>query len=135
MRIYIAGPWADRAQMPAYAKAVENLGHVITHRWWEAEDTKEGFDASDAVLAKQAQWDVDGVKAAQLVMVINSAKSEGKALEQGVALADKKGIIAVGKRGEFSKNVFHYLPNYKWVDDFDGALNVLKTINWIMEIS
>lgn len=132
MKIYIASPWVERAKVPEIAKLVEAVGHEITHKWWEVEDAAEGTGA-DAYLRQQAEWDVNGVKTAKLVLLINSAKSEGKSLEQGIAIADQKPIIAVGKRGEFSKNVFHYLPNYLWVDTVDDALKVLTTLKWLLQ--
>ena len=109
---------------------VEGAGHHITHKWWEAEDTPES-ERTLAILRQQAINDVMGVKDAELVLVLNTAKSEGKSLEQGVAIADNKPIVIVGKRGEFSKNVFHYLNNYRWVADLSEALEVLDTIQWL----
>lgn len=132
MRIYIAGPWIERQNMPAIAARIEAAGHTITHKWWEAEDTKEGFEASHDILAQQAGWDLNGVRDADLVFLVNSQKSEGKSVEQGIALAADKPILAVGKLGEHSKNVFHYLSNYKWVDTIDDAMMVLSTIHWLL---
>lgn len=129
MRVYIAAPWRDKAIMPDIASKFLNAGHVVTHAWWKTEDIPENERTVEA-LRKQAQWDVEGVKAADLVVVLNSSKSEGKSVEQGIAIADKKPILAVGKRGEHSANVFHYLINYKWVDSVDEALKVLDTIQW-----
>lgn len=130
MRIYIAAPWKDKEIMPAVADRVEGAGHTITHKWWEAEDTPED-DRTVEILRQQAIKDVTGVKTADLVLVINSAKSEGKSLEQGVAIGDNKPIVIVGKRGEFSKNVFHYLDNYRWVETVGEALEILDTIQWL----
>ena len=132
MKIYIAAPWIHREDMPNVAKKLEDKGHTITKKWWEVKEAKEG-SGKDYELRTQAEDDVRGVRNADLVLVINSAKSEGKALEQGVAIALDKPIVIVGKRGEHSKNVFHYLPIYKWVDDLEGALNVIDTINWLLE--
>lgn len=130
MRVYIAAPWVDRANMPEISQRLEARGHLITHKWWEAEDTPEGVRA-DSVLRQQAINDVAGVKNADIVLVINTAKSEGKSLEQGIAIADNKPIIIVGKLGEHSKNVFHYLDNYRWVYTVDHALEILDTIQWL----
>ena len=131
MKIYIAAPWKFRAEMPFIAGKFEQIGCEITRKWWEAEDTPE-HERSIETLREQAEQDVLGVTDANLVVVINSAKSEGKALEQGVAVAQRKPIIIVGKRGEFSQNVFHYLKLYKWVESLDQALEIVTTIKWLL---
>lgn len=116
--------------MPAISASVEGAGHEITHKWWDVEDTPES-ERTVQILREQAVKDVLGVKNADLVLVINTAKSEGKSLEQGVAIGDNKPIVIVGKRGEFSMNVFHYLDNYRWVETVSEALEILDTIQWL----
>jgi hypothetical protein len=69
--------------------------------------------------------DKRGVKMADVLLLINSAKSEGKAVEQGLAIAYGIPIIAVGVRGVLSKNVFHYLDDYTWTQSVDDALKVM----------
>lgn len=131
LHIYIAAPWVERARMPGISASIESAGHQITHKWWEVESTPES-DLTLPILRRQATCDVLGVQNADILLVINTSKSEGKALEQGIAVASNKPIIIVGKRGEFSKNVFHYLDNYRWVDSLDAALVVLETCNWLI---
>lgn len=130
MRIYIAAPWKDKLLMPAIADRVEGAGHEITHKWWLVEDVPESVRTVQ-LLREQAIKDITGVKTADLVLVLNTAKSEGKSLEQGVAIGDNKPIVIVGKRGEFSMNVFHYLDNYRWVETVGEALEILDTIQWL----
>lgn len=132
MKLYLAAPWKDRASIAEIAGKLEAQGHSITKKWWEVEDVPEGTAKAPEVLRQQAQDDMDGVVRADLVLVINTAKSEGKATEQGIALALNKPILIVGKRGEFSANVFHYMLNYNWVETVDEALKVLGTIKWLL---
>lgn len=132
MKIYIAGPWIDRAQMPEIAAKVEALGHTVTHKWWEHENIPEDEKTAE-LLQEQAALDQAGVLKADMLILINSAKSEGKATEQGMALATGKPILAVGVRGTVSINVFHYLPSYRWVDNLDEMTKVLTTIQWIVD--
>lgn len=131
LRIYIAAPWIEKAQMSDISARIENAGHQITYKWWDVEDTPES-DLTLPILREQATNDVLGVRNADILVVLNTAKSEGKALEQGIAIAGNKPIIIVGRRGEFSKNVFHYLDNYRWVVDVDSALAVLETCHWLI---
>lgn len=126
MKIYLAAPWVDRELMPELAAKLEAAGHTLTWKWWETEDTSEGERTVEA-LAYQALKDFRGVVECQTLVLWNSKKSEGKAVEQGVALAKNKEIIAIGKRGDgTSSNVFHYLPNYTWVGSIEEAIECLN---------
>lgn len=127
IRVYIAGPWVDREKMPAIAQKVRDAGMNITHSWWLVEDTPEG-ERNLETLQGQAYADYSGVKNCDIMLLINSKKSEGKAVEQGIALADAKPIVAVGKRGEHSSNVFHYLPGFHWIEDIDEAIEKAKEL-------
>jgi len=124
MKIYVAAPWKEREKASEYAGKIRDLGHTITHEWWRFENVPEG-NRNDEFHRICAIVDSYGVRDADVVVLLNSMKSEGKAVEQGIAIALGKKIIAVGKRGEHSKNVFHYMDNYIWVDDFDRALALL----------
>jgi hypothetical protein len=112
--------------MSAIAADFEEDGHEVTHKWWLTEDIPEGAGKHLDTLKKQAQLDVRGVRTADCVILINSAKSEGKAVEQGLAIAYAIPIIAVGVRGVLSKNVFHYLDDYYWVSSVADAVKLLK---------
>ncbi len=125
MKVYVAAPWVDRAIATAIAEAIRASGHQITHEWWRFENVPEG-NRNDEFHRICAIVDSYGVRDADVVVLLNSSKSEGKAVEQGIAIALGKKIIAIGKRGEHSKNVFHYMDNYIWVDDLEGALGLLN---------
>ena len=129
MKIYVAAPWDDRYAAADAAKKLERAGHTITHKWWDHESKlgDKGYDFPREKLAKFALTDYFGVINADLVFLVNSAKSEGKAVEQGVALAEEKPIIAIGKLGEF-KNIFHYLPNYFWFSTVDEGINAIEGV-------
>ncbi len=124
MRVYLAGPWAERTSMPRAAAQLELAGHSVTHRWWEFEDDPvDGYPSnkdSDA-LTNHAINDFIGVVTADVVVLVNSAMSEGKAVETGIAIAGNKPIVLVGVRS----NLFHYLPNVHIVDSVDAAVELL----------
>lgn len=114
--------------MPEIAAKVEALGHVITHKWWEVETPSE-----DVELHRQhATLDYQGVCAADMLIVLNSTQSEGKAVEQGIALGLDKPIMIIGKLGEKSKNIFHYMNRYLWVENLDQMVKALETIKWVI---
>ena len=128
MRLYIAAPWVDKEKMPAIADRIVKAGHEITHAWWEVEEAPNDPTRA-AYLREHAIADLNGVRNADLVVVLNTVKSEGKATEQGIAIAYNKAIIGVGDK-TVAVNVFHYLPNYIWVEDLDELMKVLDTLTW-----
>jgi len=131
MKIYIAAPWAHRGDLPGISAQFEAAGHTVTWKWWDTPDLLEN-SIWDSELMEQAFNDMKGVEDAQVLVLLNSAKSEGKAVEQGIALAHRKPVIAIGKRGGDSKNVFHYLPSYRWVDTVQDAIDVLGVVDWVV---
>lgn len=108
MKVYIAAPWTRKALAASYAAVLEASGHTITKRWWEHREVP-GYltddHTNDAELAQQALEDIDGVLAADVFVLLNLEKSEGKAVETGIALAAGIPIVVVGPRS----NIFHYL--------------------------
>ncbi len=121
MKLYLAGPWADRAQMPLIAAKFEIEGHTITERWWEFDDVSYN-EANAEALGDHALRDFVGVMKADALVIINSRMSEGKAVEMGMALVTTKPVIIVGPR----TNVFQYLIPDEWVvDTVEAALEVL----------
>lgn len=51
MLLYLAAPWKDKEQMTAIAKQFEDVGHIITHKWWEIEDIPESERSADLLFA------------------------------------------------------------------------------------
>ena len=108
MRIYIAAPWTHKADAARVASLLEAAGHTITKRWWEHREVPGYLTAdhsNDDELTEQALQDIDGVLTADVFVLLNYEKSEGKAVETGIALAVGIPIIVVGGRS----NLFHYL--------------------------
>jgi hypothetical protein len=118
MRVYIAAPWKDRELARYTAAHVVAAGHSITHNWWDV----EGEYADHEAMLACAKQDVVGVILADKVVLIDSQKSEGKAVEQGIAIAMNKPILAIGERGAHSQNVFHHLANYQWYPTVEEAI-------------
>lgn len=122
--IYIAAPWKDKDLMPDIASKFEADGHTISWKWWQTDDIPEG-QGRETQLREQAENDFWGVFKCETLILINSAKSEGKAVEQGIALACGIPIYAVGERGTTSMNVFHYMEDYVWTPTVDACLKEL----------
>lgn len=124
MIIYLAAPWKYRAQAKVRASQLRDHGHQIVSRWHDewAEKPDAAYDHPEQ--QTEAEKDVMDVKAAEVVLVLNLEKSEGKAVEQGIALARGIPIVVVGER----TNVFHHLRQVRMVSDFDEALRWLDLL-------
>lgn len=136
MKLYLAAPWADKDQMEIRSKVFEDAGHTITWKWWDTPNIPESDSTQHSELRRQAENDYNGVVTSQLVVLFNTSKSEGKAVEQGVAIAHKKPIIAVGTLGDgISLNVFHYLSTYRWEPSILEAVKAVNLLQWCIDAS
>lgn len=122
MKVYLATSWVDRDQMPAIADAFTAAGHTITERWWLHPDVPGYPDIESEDLENQAIRDFDGVVNADVFVLMNRGKSEGKAVETGIALTMCHRIIVVGKRS----NIFHYMPEVEFAETSDDVLDLLR---------
>lgn len=127
MRVYLAAPWCDRELARDAAATFERAGFTITERWWEHPDVPNYplncTAAEHDELGDQAVKDFIGVVTAHALILLNTGKSEGKAVETGVAIAGNKPIILVGERS----NIFHFLPCVQQVADVAAAIELLTT--------
>lgn len=124
MKIYVAAPWTHKAEAKAVAEQLEAAGHTITKRWWEHREVP-GYltddTSNDEELRQQAIEDVDGVIEAHVFVLLNLAKSEGKAVETGVALLQNLPVFVLYGRS----NLFHYYPGVYVVNTVADILAVI----------
>lgn len=125
MKIYLAGPWACRGDMPELAERIEEAGHTITHRWWHCDAEGNGSENKE-FLEQCAKDDVEGVRTCDIVVCINNAPSEGKVVEQGLAIAYEKPIILVTPSKKPANNIFHSLHHYYHVKTLNEAIKAIK---------
>jgi nucleoside 2-deoxyribosyltransferase len=123
-RIYLAAPWVSRDLAKEIAQGLENLGFAITHKWWKYEGESQDVEGPEFLQTCAAQ-DVAGVLTADVVLVLNTAKSEGKAVEQGLAIAWGKPIVVITPDIKPSSNIFHYLPCYTHVKTLEEAIGII----------
>jgi nucleoside 2-deoxyribosyltransferase len=116
MRLYIAAPWTHKPDAAAAATRAIARGHSITKPWWLHRETRD-----EEELMQQAVEDINGVQDADAFILLNLEKSEGKAVETGLALAAGIRIIVVGA----PSNLFHHLPHVQFAPDMDCALDLL----------
>ena len=132
--IYIAAPWIKGGDALEARNLLVRAGIEVTSRWLDRVkgNTDPSYDytkdptytAPDAKV--EAQKDIEDVMRADAVVVINSAKSEGKAVEQGIALAHGIPIIVVGER----TNTFQYFdpPKVSVVGSVEDAIELIRDL-------
>lgn len=116
MRVYLAAPWALRDTARNYAAIIAERGHILTHNWWDI----DGDGSEDEIFLRDcAHTDVLGVLSADVIVVVQGVVSEGKAVEQGIAIANAIPVIIIGEK---RTNVFQYLKWFTLVPDLATAL-------------
>jgi nucleoside 2-deoxyribosyltransferase len=123
VNIYVAAPWIHKDAAAQFAAQCQARGYTITRKWWEYEAGDEEVD----VLQEQAIADFDAVAAADAVVVLQIAKSEGKAAETGYAIAQGIPVIAhLG--GNAPGNIFHHHPGVMKVHTQNEVFTALNAI-------
>lgn len=123
MRCYIAAPFIHK-DAAAEAKAkFEAAGLTVVARWITEDlgltNDDVGKPEHDAVLQQRALEDMEDVLGADVFVLLNLAKSEGKATEFGMAYTSAIPIILVGPR---TGNVFYLLPDVYRADTVEAAI-------------
>jgi nucleoside 2-deoxyribosyltransferase len=125
VRIYLAGPWVERGVIRELSAELTTAGHTITHPWWDYEGEDQHAESPE-FLRDCAKLDVEAVYQCDAVVVWNTQKTEGKAVEQGLAIAWDKPIVCITPGQPPSSNIFHYLHNYVHVKSMAEAVEALK---------
>ena len=120
MTIYLAGPWVDRKAVKLVAKLFQERGFSLTSTWHDSHE-----DLQEEEFQARADKDCRQLLAADVFVVLNWCKSEGKATELGLALAWDKPCIVLGPRGP---NIFHYLPEVFHAPTFERAVDELTRL-------
>lgn len=117
--IYLAGPWKRREEVRKTRDVLVKAGFNITSRWLDAPD----LDQTNAdSMVQEAKHDLEDILDADIMIVDNLEVSEGKSVEQGIALILDIPIIVIGKRS----NVFQYMPQVTNVATVDEALKEME---------
>jgi nucleoside 2-deoxyribosyltransferase len=122
VKIYIAAPWIKKQEAIAVGEQFKAAGHEITSRWFYHEgdpNDSAGVTATNERIQVQANEDIKDVLRADTLVVLNLAKSEGKAVETGIAIANNIPVVSVGPRS----NIFQALG--KEVDTVEEAIEYL----------
>ena len=107
---------------------LREAGFEVISRWIDLPDDTDTDD--DDYKREQAEIDIEDLFNADVLVLLNITKSEGKACEVGMCIASGIPVICVGSR---QNNVFLHLPEIFQVNDLDNAIEVLKTFETINE--
>lgn len=96
IRIYLAAPWSSRDLAGDWARGLRDLGYTIVSTWHDAPPEMNEPDAptretvygplSDKALQAIAVRDMSELNTADVLVLLDTGVSEGKATEFGVAL-------------------------------------------------
>lgn len=125
MRVYIAAPWKHRVTAASIAQLLRTTGFIISSRWHDQFPDNSAETIDPAVALREALCDWADIEAADAMLVLNIEKSEGKAVEQGMALVMGLPIVVIG--GE-KFHVFQYLATYRFVESLEAAIATLRDI-------
>lgn len=116
MKVYVAAPWVRRSEARDVRDRLVKAGHKVTSRWLDTQSNN-----SVESLQSEATNDLQDIRTADALVVLNLSTSEGKAVETGYALAMDLPIFVVGG----VSNVFHWLPQIRHVHNIDTLLDLL----------
>lgn len=120
-RIYLAAPWVHKDKAAQAKQRFIDASIEVVSGWTERENSPQEIDP--ARMQAQAMLDRDEVGTANTLVILGSAKSEGKASEMGMALAQGKRVILV--KEDRVGNIFYHLPEVERVDTLDEAIALL----------
>ncbi len=121
MRVYVAAPWVRKADARAAADKLRARGFEVTSHWLDVEertDDPTGMNRSLERLQQEAKQDIYDVMTAEVLIVLNLEKSEGKAVETGIALAHGKQVFSVGPRSNIFQTLGHEVSSLEEVMDY-----------------
>lgn len=127
MKVYVAAPWRRKPDAIEAGKTLTAAGYEVTSRWFDHDgdpNDPSGINTPLHQIQQQAREDIQDVLRANALVVLNLQKSEGKAVETGIALAHGIPVISVGDRS----NIFQALGfEVATLEDAIARLNVLRS--------
>lgn len=124
MRIYLAARYGRRAELCGYRETMKELGHVVTSRWLDTDDSQGEPEST----ADHAATDLEDIKDADVFVAFTEAPDStfargGRHVELGYALGiTMKAFHVVGPR----ENVFCLLPEIHQHDSFAEFLTYIN---------
>ena len=140
--VYLAARYSRRLELCGYRDQLMELGITVTSRWLNGmhqlddqgvpigDNGERIFESTDTAVPKWRRWfaehDRDDVLSADMLIAFTEEPRSGNSrggrhVELGLALGSGKRVVVVGPR----ENVFCWLPQVSWFQDWPGALHAL----------
>ena len=122
IKVYIGAPWNCKPQAKEARALLEKEGFEVTSSWIDITENRDKNDPANLPFFQEnALRDVTDLLSAWVFLLLNIHKSEGKAVETGIALASNIPVVMVGE----PSNIFHYLP-IPIMSDLPSAIELIK---------
>jgi hypothetical protein len=130
MNVYVAAKYSHRGEAALLMHALRTQGHAITRDWTDEEDPPEDTspETRQDFWALCAAADFDGVRTADVLILLHDPACRGAFVELGIALGLGVRVIVVGGRGNPATDcpIFVYLPDVEHVASVPEALKLLE---------
>jgi len=124
MNVYVAGKFEEKELVRTVQRTLLERGHTITHDWTGEDATGMEGEQLEEYLADNASRDVDGVAAAEAVLILNHPKGFGMMAEMGMAIAWNIPIYVIGP--QIRDCIFFHLPEVQGFDTIEDALEKME---------
>jgi nucleoside 2-deoxyribosyltransferase len=129
MKVYVAAKFEAKNLVRQIYQILEGAGHTITHNWTHEDDTHcETFDERIAYQQRCAQSDLQGVRDADVLVLVPHPLGKGCYYEFGAAMALNIPVVILGDWADKALCIFERLvPPHRWVKHEDGWAEGLLT--------
>lgn|SRR5574342_236975 len=125
MKVYVASKFENKEEVRKVQQLLIDRGHTITHDWTREDATGMTGGEFMRYMRDAAYGDVDGVRNADAIVLLNTVPGFGSMVELGMAIAWGKKIYVFSK--ETRDCIFFYLDNvqcFKFMDNLLDAVDI-----------
>lgn len=130
MKFYIASRFDKRDEVKKLQKVLADNGHEIVGDWTDHKPIKP-YDKNQDMAKEYATDDINGVKNADVFIILSDEAGTGMYVELGAAITSnilkgKPKIYAVGEHN--SRSMFYFHPSVVRLPDTDGVLEDVEKL-------
>lgn len=123
MKVYVGAKFEEKGNAREAQAALRALGHEITFDWTVEDDSGLSGDERELYWRACGANDVDGVRRADAVLLLNHPLAFGTMVEFGLALAWGKPIFLVG--ADIRNTVFFWVPGIRRFNTVEQAVRAI----------
>jgi nucleoside 2-deoxyribosyltransferase len=128
LNVYLAANGREIETTRKAMQAIRDAGHRITHDWTVGIENQRPADPVERERVRQAAAlaDVAGIRAADVLVLLDHDKGFGMYVEMGVAIGLGKPVIVVDERYH---QVFFSLPTVRLAETVEQAIALLSAVS------